>query len=592
MSAPQPLALPLTPEQQAIVASSGNIKINAVAGSGKTTTVVEYARTRPPEARILYLAFNSAVRWEAVRKFRAQGLGHVQVETAHSLAYNYIVVSSRYTVRKKDFKPYDLVGLLGLPRPAGPSALGEFVLATHILKFLAYFCNSDKERVKHLNYLDIVVEAPARDFVAQNYDLIEDGCLRLLRRMHSAEIAITHDFYLKKFQIDARLLRYDYILFDEGQDASEAMLNWFFKQAATKVIVGDAHQQIYGWRHAVNSLSKADFTPYHLSTSSRFGSSLAELATQVLAWKAQLGAEAPLSLSGHGQGAATTTRAVIGRTNVGLLLKAFEYAAQPGDQARKLYFEGNIKSYTYADNGASLFDVLHLVNGRHASIKDPLLRRMADLDGLRDYAKQTEDAQLLLLVKIVEEYGNDVVGLIEELKQRHVENENRAEAQLYFSTVHRCKGLEYDAVQLTDDFITQERIDQYVRDHARKPIESGALARILEEINLLYVALTRAKNLLYVPAACLPTGFVAGPGIVATHEGGGPALIQPPPTPEVPVVAVATPPAPVAPRSEPPPRLVEWSSLQQKPDAVSIPRASTVLKQEHPVDLRRAKPDC
>lgn len=48
----------LTPEQEAIIASTGDIKINAVAGSGKTTTMVAYARSRPVDARILYLAFN------------------------------------------------------------------------------------------------------------------------------------------------------------------------------------------------------------------------------------------------------------------------------------------------------------------------------------------------------------------------------------------------------------------------------------------------------------------------------------------------------------------------------------------------------
>ena len=579
MNTSRPSALPLTPEQEAIVASVGDIKINAVAGSGKTTTVVEYARTRPPAARILYLAFNSAVRREAERKFQAQGLEHVQVETAHSLARRHIVVNSPYTVRKNGaFKPYELVGMLGILRPAGPSALGEYVLATHIIKFLAYFCNSDKRRVRDLNYLDIVVEPPAREFVAQHYALIEDGCRQLLNQMDSGKIEIIHDFYLKKFQLAARQLRHDYILFDEGQDASGAMLDWFFKQAATKVIVGDAHQQIYGWRHAVNSLNKADFTPYHLSASFRFGSSLAELATQVLAWKAQLGADTPLPLSGHGQGAATMTKAVIGRTNVGLLLKAFEYTALPGDHATKLYFEGNIKSYTYADTGASLYDVLHLANGRLASIKDPLLRKMADLDGLRDYAKQTEDAQLLLLVKIVEDYGNDVVGLINKLKKRHVKDENRAEAQLYFSTVHRCKGLEYDAVQLTSDFIKQSTIDQLAHDHARKPTEPGLLARILEEINLLYVALTRAKNVLYVPADCLPTGFVAGPGIVATHEGGGTALINPPAPPAqaatVAVAAVASPQPSTSYRPEPPPQQAEWTSLQQKLDAATVRRPS------------------
>jgi len=118
MHAPQPAALPLTPEQQAIVASTGNIKINAVAGSGKTTTVVEYARTRPPAARILYLAFNSAVRREAERKFRAQGLEQVQVETAHSLARRYVVANSLYTVRKGGaFKPYELVDVLTVHWP-------------------------------------------------------------------------------------------------------------------------------------------------------------------------------------------------------------------------------------------------------------------------------------------------------------------------------------------------------------------------------------------------------------------------------------------------------------------------------------------
>lgn len=32
----------LTQEQLEIIKSSGNIKINAVAGSGKTTTIIEY----------------------------------------------------------------------------------------------------------------------------------------------------------------------------------------------------------------------------------------------------------------------------------------------------------------------------------------------------------------------------------------------------------------------------------------------------------------------------------------------------------------------------------------------------------------------
>ncbi len=64
----------LTSEQKAIVQSKGDIRINAVAGSGKTTTIIEYARARP-DSRILYLAFNKAVKLEAARKFAAPGTG-------------------------------------------------------------------------------------------------------------------------------------------------------------------------------------------------------------------------------------------------------------------------------------------------------------------------------------------------------------------------------------------------------------------------------------------------------------------------------------------------------------------------------------
>ena len=88
----------LTEEQIAIINSTGNIRINAVAGSGKTTTIIEYAASRPPSSKILYLAFNKSVRLEAARKFEARGLNNVKVETAHSLAYKHIVFSNGFKI--------------------------------------------------------------------------------------------------------------------------------------------------------------------------------------------------------------------------------------------------------------------------------------------------------------------------------------------------------------------------------------------------------------------------------------------------------------------------------------------------------------
>ena len=71
----------LTKEQWDIISSTGDIKINAVAGSGKTTTIIEYAAARPKESKILYLAFNKSVKLEAIRKFNDKGLYNVKVET-------------------------------------------------------------------------------------------------------------------------------------------------------------------------------------------------------------------------------------------------------------------------------------------------------------------------------------------------------------------------------------------------------------------------------------------------------------------------------------------------------------------------------
>jgi F-box protein, helicase, 18 len=346
----------LTPEQSDIINSTGNIKINAVAGSGKTTTVIEYAKARPKSSKILYLAFNKSVKLEAAKKFEEKGLGNVTVETAHSLAYRHIVLRSKYKIRTHGYKTNEIAELLNLQGNGEKHA--EYIVANHINKFISYFCNSSCQKVKDLNYLDTISDAKAKAFVSKFYDYILNQTRVLLSKMDKGDIEITHDFYLKKFQLSNPILHYDYILFDEGQDASPAMLDVFLNQKATKVIVGDTHQQIYGWRHAVNSLEKADFKTYNLSTSFRFSQDIANLAMGVLQFKNIIDEYKPISITGRGSGKELKTKAILARTNLGLLLKAIEFATEK-KKIKHIYFEGNINSYTYADDGTSLYDVLN-----------------------------------------------------------------------------------------------------------------------------------------------------------------------------------------------------------------------------------------
>ena len=487
----------LTQEQYAIINSTGNIKINAVAGSGKTTTIVEYAKTRPKESKILYLAFNRSVKLEAEKKFADKGLDNVKVETAHSLAYKNIVFKNRYKVRPQGYKTHEITELLGLQGNGEKHT--EYIVANHINKFIAYFCNSDKQKVQDLNYLDVVSDSKAKAFVTTYYDYIKNQSRLLLSKMDKGEIEITHDFYLKKYQLSNPKLNYDYILFDEGQDASPAMLDVFLKQKATKVIVGDTYQQIYGWRFAINSLEKTDFKTFQLTTSFRFSQDIANLATEILGWKKHLGEHNAIVITGRGNQKECKSKAVLARTNLGLLLKAIEYVTEK-EKVKQIYFEGNINSYTYADDGASLYDVLNLYNGKHNLIKDKLIRTMKDIDELKEYIGKTDDIQLGMMVEIVKEYGNDIHGIIKVIKEKHVGDDEKDKAQMIFSTVHRCKGMEYDAIQIVDDFLTEKKLKELIAD-IKKDLNKSKLN---EEINLLYVAVTRTRNSIHIPETLVP----------------------------------------------------------------------------------------
>jgi len=491
----------LTDEQQAIIHSTGDIRINAVAGSGKTTTLIEYAASRPTGSKILYLAFNKSVKLEAQRKFAAKNLTNVKVETAHSLSYKHIFRSNHYSLKSSGYKMHEIVELLDL-RGNGEKHT-EYIIANHISKFISYFCNSDKAKVQELNYLDTVNDPNAQSFVHSFYKYIEDGTRLFLSKMDKGEIEITHDFYLKKFQLSRPVLPYDYILFDEGQDASGAMLSVFLHQKAVKVIVGDTHQQIYGWRYAVNSLEKTDFQTFHLSASFRFQQPIANLANELLKWKKHLKKYTPVLIRGKGSSTAEKSKATIARTNLGLLLSAIDFITD-NPKIKHLYFEGNINSYTYADDGASLYDVLSLYNNNHDRVRDKLIKSMHDLDDLEDYVEKTEDVQLGMMAGIVKEYGNEIPAILKRLKDLHTGDDSRDNAEMIFSTVHRAKGMEYDVVYLAGDFIKEADLERAKNGQQKENVDTSKLN---EEINLLYVAVTRTKNILHVPEALLPENF-------------------------------------------------------------------------------------
>ncbi|MEO8415341.1 MAG: 3'-5' exonuclease [Ginsengibacter sp.] len=487
----------LTAEQQAVLATNHNLVINAVAGSGKTTTLIEYAKNRPTDCKILYLAFNKTVKTEAIQKFAAAGVPYVKVETAHSLAFDHIIKFSNYQVLQ-GYKSYEWCDILNIKTGDRHT---DFIIATHVNKFISYFCNSHAAKVQELHYADVITDAKAKTFVINFYKQIENFTREALAKMDKAEISVTHDFYLKKFQLSNPVLPYDYILFDEGQDASAAMLDVFLKQKAIKIIVGDMHQQIYGWRYAINSLQQVDFPVFNLTNSFRFDEEVALIANKILAWKKHLQQLPAVKITGVGPSAhVIKTKATLGRSNLSLLLNAI--AQWQHGNIKRLHFEGNINSYTFADEGASLYDVLNLYNGKPDKIKDKLIAGMKTLRELEDYIEKTEETNLGMIVEVVKEFGNKLPSLINELKSNHTAT--RDDADMIFSTVHRCKGMEYDEVTLLNDFVNEEKLKKYIAQCGGDKITQQKKNKLAEEINILYVAATRAKSKLKIPAEINP----------------------------------------------------------------------------------------
>lgn len=228
---------------------------------------------------------------------------------------------------------------------------------------------------------------------------------------------------------------------------------------------------------------------------------VALVANKILNWKKHLKHPTAVKVIGAGKPAEVSrTRATLGRTNLGLLLNAI--AQWQRGEIKSIYFEGNINSYTFADEGASLYDVLNLYNSKPDKIKDKLIGSMKTMKELEDYIEKTEDTSLGMIVEVVKEFGNKLPGLISELKENHTAA--KEDAEMIFSTVHRCKGMEYDEVTLLNDFITEEKLLKYIGQAGGDAMNEKAKNKLAEEINILYVAATRAKNKLKIPPEINP----------------------------------------------------------------------------------------
>jgi superfamily I DNA/RNA helicase len=212
----------LTKEQQQAVSfskSGHSLKIEAFAGTGKTTTLNAIAKEFAPK-RGLYLAFNKSIAEEAKSHFPL----NMDCRTAHSLAFR--AVGRPYQKRFGNITGKKAAEALNLKEGVlGFSVTGTGVIAIEtVMRFLR--SADEKLTEKHvpinlLSRLESVEDKNAMCIYAVHY------ANQLWKKMcdTTSSLPVPHDLYLKLWSLERPKLNVDFILFDEAQDADPVMLS-------------------------------------------------------------------------------------------------------------------------------------------------------------------------------------------------------------------------------------------------------------------------------------------------------------------------------------------------------------------------------
>ena len=469
-----------TSEQELIcqvIPRNGEIMlINAYAGSGKTETLRLIAE-RYPDIEFTYLCYNKDTAEKAKRKFPT----NAKCKTIHSLAY--AAVGRFY---KQDYRVPSSVEVMqkfGIKKP---------YLAVLALEAIELYCNSADDMISRVHFGD---DERHRAFILNKYPDLIRIAKSIWEEMVDPEnpLPISHDGYLKLWSLKSPHVAGEVILHDESQDMNPVTMKILREQEKKSnpglVIVGDSHQAIYGWRGAVNSMEVLKpLATYHrsLTTSFRFGQQIADSASMVL--KVLKSDYNRLVGSGPTQ-ADIPDKAYIGRRNSSLIAMAIKSMRENADS--NFHFAGtrveaNWDPY-YLYEFQKPLDLLSLMRGR------PDLVVMEQMKKFESYGEVVAlisgddegdgvDRELEWFIKnLVDPYGDDLPGLIKELRSRSVSPDC---AEMSFSTAHRAKGLEWKSVEMIDDFWIPREVT------ASSPLTPEEV----EEVNAIYVAMTRASD--------------------------------------------------------------------------------------------------
>lgn len=431
--------------------STNLIKVNAVSGSGKTSTLKAIADIAEP-THGLYLAFNKSIATEAKAKFNS----NIECRTVHSLAYAYVVKGTKRTIEPFTYRSI--------------KEKVTYETKEDILSLLKEFFASD---ATDLSWFD---DYPPK---------LATPCKRYVNLMAEDKIPVSFDFILKIFHIylhigEISLPHYDLLMLDEAGDTTGVILEIFrLANAHLKVMVGDNNQNIYEFMHTINGFEKLkdEGKLFPLSQSFRVSPEIAKRVEKfchthldpTLVFK---GTESPPPQS--------PTKAYIARTNSTLI-------------ERMIHLNSRRTPYSLLRKASEIFELplvlIFLPKGKPVKSEYSHIKAAYDLwnrepllqdeypSHIRFLAKElAHDRPLQTAIRLLTKHSYKVIFDTYAIAKALPNTPQ----PITLCTSHSSKGLEFDEVYIENDMNTA--------------VAAGIEQSIPLELRLGYVACTRCKH--------------------------------------------------------------------------------------------------
>lgn len=436
------------------------------------------------------MAFNSSIVNESRKDFSK----NVDLSTGHGLAYKAI----GFKYKSKLVNDLDVSTVKEVVKDVAPSLTGgvQYGISQIVIKTLNRYLTSIDIDIegRHIDPADLAFIESISSIVAVLDMVVEvwNGMCNLT----DPSVGMTHDGYLKLYQLSKPVLDYDCILIDEAQDTNPVMLDIYRNQKAKLIMVGDPYQSIYYFRGAVNAFQEIEACQtFYITTSFRFGENVANVANKILS---RFGHGLP-QVKGYGQDEIVSHTDMmrsqqsfmdINRSATGLVYAHFnrqEFFEENG-LAKDFHFVGGVSKYNFR----RFICAYNLYKGKLSKVYTPSLKMFKSWGELVGLAHKMDDSQMLSMINLVERYRASIVPTLLNFKEK---NETARNADVFITTAHKAKGLEADNVLVRGDFDSSKQV---------APCDGTPESISLhQETHLAYVAVTRAKRKL----AIAPSAF-------------------------------------------------------------------------------------